>query len=211
MWPWLAALTGLGVASAIAVNLYVYWNGSAHVVPAAQAQPADAALVLGAYVYPDGTPSAMLADRLDTALDLYRAGKVRKLLLSGDHGRTDYDEVNAMRRYLEQRGVPEPDIFMDHAGFNTYASMYRARDVFRVRRVLVVTQRFHLTRALYLARQLGLQAEGVEADRRPYTDYYEVREMAARVKAFLDVQLGTRPDFLGPAIPISGDGRATRG
>lgn len=173
---------------------------------------AHAAVVLGAGVYSNGVPSPMLADRLETGVALYRAGKVKKLLLSGDHGRRDYDEVNAMRDYVARLGIPWGDIFMDHAGFSTYDSMYRARDVFLARDVIIVTQEFHLPRAVFTARALGLNATGVAADRQPYgnTAYLRGREVIARAKAFLQVYvLRSVPKFLGPSIPIIGDGRVT--
>lgn len=177
-----------------------------------QAPEAQAAIVLGAAVWSGGRPSPVLEDRLLTGVELYRAGKVKKLLLSGDHGRRSYDEVNAMRRFVVRRGVAERDVFMDHAGFSTYETMYRARDVFRVRSAIVVTQQFHLPRAVFLARRLGLDAVGVAADRRPYVgvEYLRMREVLARNKAVLDLYvLRSRPTFLGPAMPITGDGRAT--
>jgi SanA protein len=204
------------LAVPLGVSLWVWLNGRMRVVSAEEAagpRPrAEAILVLGAAVWRGGTPSHMLADRLETALELYRAGAGAKLLLSGDHGRADYDEVNAMRAWLEARGVPPADIFLDHAGFNTYDSMARAVRVFGVRRVVVVTQAFHLPRALYLADRAGMEAVGVAADRRPYRDaaWHVLRETVGRVKAFADATLGRDPQFLGPAIPISGDGRVTR-
>lgn len=207
----LALATAAVVAATAGVNAWVWWRGHALVAPASRVRPAQAALVLGALVFPDGRPSEMLADRLATALDLYRSGKVKKILVSGDHGRADYDEVNAMRRYLEAQGVPAEDIFMDHAGFDTYNSLYRARDVFEVRRVIIVTQAFHLPRALYIARGLGVEAQGVSADRHVYPReaYYEVREMGARLKAWAMVAVRANPVFLGPVIAIDGDGRRT--
>ncbi|MEW8977908.1 MAG: ElyC/SanA/YdcF family protein [Symbiobacterium sp.] len=201
----------VGAALVLAVNAVVYWQGRRLIVSAADAQPAQVALVLGAGVTSDGRPTPMLRDRLEAALELYQTGKVRKLLLSGDHSRADYDEVNAMRRYLEERGVPPEDLFLDHAGFDTYDSMYRAGAIFQVRDVIVVTQEFHLPRALWIATRLGLDAQGVPADRFRYgvERAYAAREFAARVKAFAEVTLRRRPVFLGPVIPISGDGRAT--
>lgn len=203
---------GLGVALAVgAVNLRVFLGGRAHILPVAEVREAQAAIVLGALVYPDGRVSPMVADRLEAAYGLYRAGKVQKILITGDHGQVEYDEVNTMRRYLEQKGVPPADIFLDHAGFDTYDSMYRARAIFQVRSAVVVTQRFHLPRAVYIARELGLDAEGVVADRFEYlgAKRYEVREMAARIKAFGEVTIRRKPIFLGPVIPITGDGRET--
>ncbi len=204
----LVAITGT-----VAANAYVVARGGAYVVPSVdQAPSAQVAIVLGASVGADGRPSPMLADRLQTGIELYESGKVRKLLLSGDHGTVPYDEVNAMRTYVMEHGVPPEDVFMDHAGFSTFETMYRARDVFVVEDALVVTQQFHLDRAVYTARALGLQVTGVPADLRPYRglDRLRIREWFARCKAVLQLHvLGSEPRFLGPAIPITGDGRAT--
>ncbi len=194
-------------------NVDVYRTGRAQVVDEGAVARADCILVLGARVYPDGRPSTVLQDRLETALRLYRAGRASRILVSGDHGADSYDEPTAMRRWLEARGVPREAIFQDHAGFDTYSSMYRARAVFGAQRVLVVTQAFHLPRALYLAVSLGMQAEGVPADARSYqrAGYYQVREVASRTRAFLDVRRGRRPRAEGEAIPLGGDGRITDG
>jgi SanA protein len=202
----LGGLVALGLANGI-----VYGIGRSHVVAPSAAYEAQAILVLGALVRPDATPSDMLRWRLDEAYRLYAAHKAPKLLVTGDHGRISYDEVNAMRQYLEAKGVPTADIFMDHAGFDTYNSMYRARDVFQVHSVIVVTQPFHLTRAVFIAKSLGLEVQGVESDqyRYPGQRYYQLREVAARPKALLEVLINKRPRFLGPSIPISGDGRQT--
>jgi SanA protein len=175
---------------------------------------AQAALVLGAQVKPDGTPSAMLADRIEAAAALYRAGKVDKLLLSGDHGRWAYDEVGTMRRELLARGIPARDVFTDHAGFDTWDSAQRARRVFGVESAIVVTQRFHLARALYSAHRAGLDATGYAADRRSYGTVMgrlRLREALARVKVVADSVTGADPRFLGPKLPIGGDGRDTWG
>lgn len=198
-----------------AVNLWVEARGASRIRAREQVSEADAVIVPGARVYADGTVSPMLADRLDAALALYREGRAPRILVSGDHGTRGYDEVNAMRRYLEAAGVPAAHIFMDHAGFTTYDTLYRARDVFGLRRAVVVTQRFHLTRSLFVADALGLDVEGVVADRRPYTVSSlvrsNVREVGARVKAAVETIASPRPRFLGPRIPIGGDGRVTRG
>lgn len=177
------------------------------------APQAEAAVVLGARVYRSGALSQVLVDRVDSGIELYQKGKVKKLLLTGDHGQVAYDEVNAMRKYALNRGVPDKDIFMDHAGFSTYDSMYRAKDVFRVKKAIIVTQEFHLPRALYIARAVGLDANGVKADKREYIgmDYVYLREVLAQIKAVAQVIAGIKPKYLGPAIPISGDGRATKG
>jgi len=136
-------------------NYAVYRAGQDGVSSIEEAPAADAAIVLGAKVFKSGALSQVLADRMDTGIELYQKGKVKKLLLTGDHGQTSYDEVNAMRRYALERGVPDEDIFMDHAGFSTYDSMYRARDVFMVRKAIIVTQEFHLSRALFIARAVS--------------------------------------------------------
>ena len=124
---------------------------------------ADCILVLGCGVREDDTPSLMLRDRLETGVALYEAGAAPKLLMSGDHGRKDYDEVNLMKDYAMEKGIPSEDIFMDHAGFSTYDSMVRARDIFCAKTVVIVSQEYHLYRALYLAEKLGLEAYGVPA------------------------------------------------
>jgi SanA protein len=184
------------------------------VASVAEVPRAQAALVLGAQVKSDGTPSAMLSDRIAAAADLYRAGKVDKLLLSGDHGRWAYDEVGTMRRELLDRGIPARDLFTDHAGFDTWDSAQRAKRVFGVDSVVVVTQRFHMARALYAAHRAGLDATGYAADRRSYGSVMarlRLREALARVKVVADAVTGADPRFLGPRLPIGGDGRVTWG
>ena len=171
----------------------------------------DCILVLGAGVWSGGRPSHMLSDRLDVAIDAYNAGAAPKLLMSGDHGRKEYDEVNVMKDYAIEAGVPSVDVFMDHAGFSTYESIYRARDVFLAKRVLIVTQGYHLYRALYVARSLGLEAEGIAADLRPYRGQlrYDLREVLARCKDFAMCIFKPLPTYLGEAIPVSGSGDLT--
>lgn len=215
----LIATAAVGLAAAMILfvgsNLFIMWQGGRHrVAGPSEAPNADVAIVLGAKVWPSGTPSSMLQDRLLTSIELYRQGKIGKLLLSGDHGQVSYDEVNAMRAFVLDRGVPPEDVFMDHAGFSTYDTMYRARDVFQVRDALVVTQGFHLDRAVYTARALGLEATGVPADLHMYQGAarFAARDWVARCKALLQLHvLHSRPRFLGPPIPITGDGRVTAG
>jgi SanA protein len=163
------------------------------------------AIVFGAGLTADGAPSAVLEDRVRTAADLYRAGTVRKLLLSGDNSRKEYDEASAMKRLAIEAGVAERDLVLDYAGFRTYDTCYRARDIFGVRAAVLVTQRYHLPRALYLANELGIDAVGVEADRRAYVwgRAYRLREVAACVLAWIDVHLTRpKPHFLGQPAPI---------
>ena len=174
---------------------------------------ADAILVLGARVWDNGNPSGILEDRLITGILAYEAGASNRLLMSGDHGQDEYDEVNVMKNYAMAQGIPSENIFMDHAGFSTYESLYRARDVFAVQSVVIVTQRYHLYRALYVARALGLDAYGVSADRRDYNSYwlFDVRETFARCKDFVYSIFQPLPTYLGDVIPITGDASATDG
>jgi SanA protein len=208
----LVVLAGLAL---LIPNLIVTQADDDFVVSSPDEAPhAQCAIVLGTKVYADGTPAPMLTDRLETGVRLYKLGKVDKLLLSGDHGRTDYDEVNVMLAYVLERGVPDGDVFTDHAGFDTYDTMYRARDVFQVSTALIVTQEFHLARSVYTARSLGLEAIGVAADIQPYANEFKnaMREKLARVKAVLQLHIThPEPTYLGPVLPIDGDGRATRG
>lgn len=170
-----------------------------------------AVLVLGAAVYQDEKISDIFADRLDTAIELYNAGLARKIIISGDHGKLAYDEVNAAKNYLLEKNIPAEDIFLDHAGFDTYDSVYRAKNIFQADSLLIVTQDFHLARALYIANRIDLDAWGCRADKRFYQniDYMKNREKLAKVKAWLDVNLKSRPRFLGSLIDLNGDGRET--
>ncbi len=171
----------------------------------------DAILILGCGVWGDGTPSPMLRDRLDQGIALYKAGVSDRLLMSGDHGTTDYDEVNAMKRYAIAAGVPSEAVFMDHAGFSTYDSVYRAKEVFGAERLVIVSQTYHLYRALYLAEGLDIEAYGVGASLREYRkqDRYSFREMLARVKAVGERFGKPEPRLLGEAISLAGSGDVT--
>ena len=204
-----------GALIILAIDTAVEHIGSRTIIPANQAAgPVDCLIVPGALVFADQTPSVMLQDRLDVALQLYQNGVSDRILVSGDHGRLDYDEVNVMRQYLLDHGVPAERVFMDHAGFDTYDTLYRARDIFGVRRAIVVTQTFHLKRALYIGSLLGLDLQGVASDVRiyPRDSYYRFREYFARSKAFLEgALLHRKPVFLGEPIPITGSGLATLG
>lgn len=171
----------------------------------------DCILVLGAAVRGD-TPSKMLQDRLDVAVALYKEKVADKLLLSGDNGQINYNEVVVMQKYVLEAGVPAEDIFLDYAGFSTYESMYRARDVFLVESAVVVTQKYHLYRALQIGRALGLTVRGVASDQEEYAgqDYRDLREVAARIKDVFQTILQPKPTYLGPEIPIDGNGEVTQ-
>jgi len=174
---------------------------------------ADAILVLGARVRDNGQPSGILKDRIITGVNLYESGASDRLLMSGDHGQDEYDEVNAMKDYAIEQGVAAHVIFMDHAGFSTYESLYRARDIFQIKTVVIVSQQYHLYRALYVARALGLEAYGVSADLGDYAGMprFEAREILARMKDFIYTIFQPLPTYLGDVIPITGDGSATNG
>ena len=168
-------------------------------------------LVLGCSVWVDDQPSPMLKDRLDTAIALYKKGAAPKLLLSGDNSIPEYSEPDCMYRYALSQGVADEDIFLDFAGFSTYDSVYRARDVFCVSRMIIVTQKYHLFRALKIADALGIEAKGVSSDQRKYAGRYyrELREVLARDKDLVKCILKPEPVFLGEKIPVDGDGRVT--
>lgn len=213
---WGFRLTALTALVLFMIHGYVCWGATDRIHTVADAPVRQAILVLGASVWRNGQPSPMLEDRLRAAVELYRAGKAGKILVSGDHRHADYDEVKVMARYLQKAGVPAVDIFLDHAGFRTLDSMYRAKTVFGLDSVLVVSNPFHVPRAVFLGRCAGLEVDGVAAD---YGVIYSRgtqwrntgREVLARILAFADVYiLGTGPRFLGPKIDMEGDGRVTR-
>ena len=193
----------------MAINKYVQASVEDRIVNLEDlnAQDYDCILILGAGVR-DGRPSHMLEDRLLQGIELYNSGISDRLLMSGDHGRPNYDEVNTMKQFAIEQGIPSEHIFMDHAGFSTYESIYRARDIFAVEKVLIVTQQYHLYRALYIAEALGLEAQGVASDQRTYAgqEYRERREKLARIKDFFAAVFKPKPIYLGETIPISGNG-----
>jgi len=201
------------VVLAAGILLYVNLSADSMIVSATAARgiDADCAIVLGCGVRPDGTPSLMLRDRLDRAVELYQNGACKKLLMSGDHGTQSYDEVNTMKDYAIAAGVPSEDIFMDHAGFSTYESMVRAKKVFLCQSVIVVTQKYHMYRALYIAEKQGLDCRGVCAQEIAYSGqtYRQVREWAAQLKDFFQCILAPDPTYLGDAIPVWGSGDLT--
>ena len=204
----------LGLLLVAGFNLAVIRSAEKHLLSVDKAvslEDVDCILVLGCKVHGDGEPSDMLEDRLLRGLELYEAGAAPKLLMSGDHGQTDYDEVDSMKHFAVDRGVPSENVFMDHAGFSTYESMYRARDVFQAKKIIIVTQGYHLYRAVYIARALGLEAYGVDADLRNYSGQSgrDFREILARVKDFWTCVFQPEPTYLGLPIPISGDGNLT--
>ena len=177
----------------------------------AELSDVDCIIVLGCQVRADGSLSDMLKDRLLRGVELYHSGCAPKILMSGDHGRTNYDEVNAMKQFAMDNGVVSEDVFMDHAGFSTYETMYRAKEIFQAKKVVIVTQEYHLYRAVYIASELGMEAYGVSADLRSYSGQVkrDVREVLARCKDFAMCLFKPEPTYLGDAIPVSGNGDAT--
>ena len=172
---------------------------------------ADAILILGCQVKPDGSLSLMLKDRLDKGIELYKNGVASKVIVSGDHGRDDYDEVNAMKKYMIQNEVPSEDIFMDHAGFNTYDSMYRAKNIFNVNKCIVVTQKYHLYRSIYIGNALGMETYGVSAQNIKYVGQLgrDIREVLARDKDVVKCIFKPQATYMGDTIPVSSNGDIT--
>jgi len=206
----ISAFCGLSLLLVLGINAVVVSGSSQFIFEDAEQVPsAQAALILGAKVYSDGRLSHMMQDRADSALELYKTGKVKKLIMSGDHGTKTYDEVNTVKNYLLEKGVNPEDLFLDHAGFDTYDSLYRARDIFGADSLIVVTQKFHLPRAIYIGRALGMDVTGYAADKREYQGilWNETRETVSRTKAFFDVLIGAKPKFLGERIPLDSDSR----
>lgn len=174
---------------------------------------ADCIIVLGAGIKDSQTPSKMLKDRLDTAIMLYKAGVAPKLLLSGDNGTVAHNEIHVMLKYVKAAGVPDKDIFCDHAGFSTYDSMYRAKSIFLVKRAIIVTQSYHMYRALYLAQKLGIESLGVASDQKRYYGQTkrDLREILARDKDFFKIMVRPKSTVGGSSIPITGSGISSHG
>lgn len=207
-------LAAIALVALYAINSYVV-DSTSHLLFSSDTLPEsdnrDCILILGCGVRADGTPSPMLSDRLDEGIKLYKSGAAPKIIVSGDHGKNDYDEVNVMKSYAVEKGVPSNDIFMDHAGFSTYESIYRAKEIFKAENIIIVTQNFHIYRALHIANKLNINAVGVNSDPRRYIghQYNELREMAARAKDFINCIIKPNPTYLGKAVPVSGDGDLT--
>ena len=170
----------------------------------------DCIIILGAGIWGD-KPSPMLEDRLLEGINLYRNNISDKIIVSGDHGRKEHDEVNIMKNYLIEKGIPSENIFMDHAGFSTYESIYRAKEIFQAKKMVIVTQKYHLYRALYIAKKLGIESYGVGSDPRQYVGATnrEIREIFARDKDFIKCIFKPKPTYLGDTIPVRGNGDVT--
>ena len=214
-WNWLL-IAGIKVVAAIAVTVviarvYSAWQARGQVYSFDSVPTRPVAIIFGAEVYDDGTPSQMLADRVAAGAKLYREGKVKALLLTGDNHVSTYNEPEAMRHYAMQLGVPFPAIVLDYAGFRTYDSCYRARDIFKVDKAILVSQQFHLDRALLICNRLGINSVGVAADVLRPEGYSldsllrsQVREFPSTALSVVDLLIGTKPTFLGQPLPIFG-------
>lgn len=196
------------VAWPLALRAWTHRRYQDRVYAVADVLPRSVALVFGAGLWADGSPTPVLADRVRTAAELYHAGKVRVLLMSGDNSRADYNEPQAMLEYAVACGVPAEVVVLDYAGRRTYDSCYRARHIFGVQKAIFVTQAFHLDRALYIADRLGIDAVGVPADKRSYVyiQRYRWREVAATFAAWWDLNLLRPLPVMGEREPIPGLG-----
>ncbi|WP_288766838.1 vancomycin high temperature exclusion protein [Varibaculum massiliense] len=208
-------LVVIAVIIVAGTNVYVWQRTKGEIISLTEAKDKNTQviLVLGAGVNPNGTPSPMLAHRLQTALNLYQAGAAKKILISGDHGQVHYDEIKAMKSWLINQGVPAQVIYADHAGFSTYESAYRAEAIFSVQRAIVVTQPYHLPRALYDCQSRGIEVWGVGAAGNAYPGQTErnLREYLARTKDVIWVATEQKPTYLGPKISLDGPASATDG
>lgn len=209
----IGVIAGIGVIGANAHIMSVTKN---RIIPESELKnldDVDCILVLGCGVWDDGTPTDMLADRITVGIRAYETDISDRLLMSGDHSRENYDEVNTMKDIAVESGIDADNIFCDHAGFSTYESMYRASAIFGAEKIVIVTQSYHLPRAIYDAQQLGIEAYGVSADERTYLGqmYRDARELLARAKDFVWCIVQPEPTFLGKRIPISGNGSLSDG
>lgn len=209
----ITSLIILGILLVLGINLYVVLstkNQFSNIEELNSIKDIDCILILGAGIWGD-KPSPMLEDRLLEGIKLYEAGIAPKIIMSGDHGREEYDEVNIMKSFAIASGIPSEDIFMDHAGFATYDSIYRAKEIFEAKRIVIVTQDYHLHRALHIANSLGIEAYGVPSNPRKYGGQFirDIREILARDKDFVKCIFKPEPTYLGESIPVSGDGNIT--
>lgn len=201
------------IIAILGINFYVVLSTKNRIISEnyeSNLEKADCILILGAGIWGD-KPSPMLEDRLLQGIELYKQGFAPKIIMSGDHTREDYDEVNIMKNFAIEHGVPSEDIFMDHTGISTYDSMYRAKRIFGVNKMIVVTQKYHLYRALYVANSLDIDCYGIGADPRKYAGqiFREVREILARDKDFVKCIFKPASTYLGEAISLNGSGDIT--
>ena len=197
----------------IGINFLVVCSTSSRIVKSEELKEEeniDAILILGAGIW-GNKPSHMLEDRLLEGINLYNKNISNNIIMSGDHGKVDYDEVNLMKKFAIEKGVLSEDVFMDHAGFSTYESLYRAKEIFGAKKIVIVTQKYHLYRALYVARSLGIEAYGVASNPRDYAGQIvrDLREVLARDKDFFTSIIKPKPTYLGEKISLDGSGDIT--
>lgn len=201
------------IVAILGINVSIIAIGSERIIgnEEAKTKNVDCILVLGASVYSNNTPSPMLEDRLIKSLELYNEGVSKRILMSGDHREDDYNEVGVMKHYAVVNGALSSDVFMDHYGINTYESLYRAKHIYKVKKMVIVTQEYHLYRALYIADKLGLEAYGVAADVIIYNgqEKRDIREFFARIKAFFTTSIKAEKIPTEKEIPITGNGDDT--
>ncbi len=199
------------IVGTISINLYMTNYSNKYIIDIdsyKKLNNLDCIIVLGSGMVGD-KPTPILEDRLIKGIELYNLGVTDKILMSGDHGNTYHDEVNLMKKYAIETGIPSNNIFMDHAGFSTYETMYRAKEIFKVDKAVLVTQEYHMYRSIYIARKMGIEAYGVTTDNLKGDKYREAREVLARNKDFFSVIIKPNPKYLGEEIPITGDGNLT--
>ncbi len=206
----------LAAVSVFGINFYMIKSTEKQILTLEEAKNlsgVDCVVILGCLVKGGDTPSKMLEDRLNVGISLYKLGIAPKIIMSGDHGTKEYDEVNVMKNFAVEKHVKEDDIFMDHAGFSTYETMYRAKEIFGAKKIIIVTQGYHIYRAIYDAQKLGLEAYGATSDLHQYGKvlYNTVRETAARCKDFLWCVFKPEPTYLGEKISLAGSGNVTNG
>ena len=212
LWVLIAMIILIGIV-VLLIDSFVKFSSKEQIIKNGdfnKLEEIDGVIILGAGIWGD-KPSPMLEDRLLEGVKLYKAGVVNKILATGDHGTNGYDEVSVMKKFIMEQGVPSEDIFMDHAGFSTYESIYRAKAIFEVENAIIVTQEYHLYRALYIANRLGLKALGAPSNPREYAGqaYREIREVLARNKDFIQCILKLKPTYLGEVISVFGNGDLT--
>lgn len=207
----LLVMIALGLTIMMLLNFMVIFSTKNQIISLSEVNDADCILVLGAGVWANNQPSPMLKDRLDRSIELFKKGVSPYIVMSGDHGRSDYDEVNVMKDYAIDAGIGSDLIYMDHAGFSTYESLFRLKHIFKANKIIIVTQKYHLYRALYIANALGLDAVGVAASEIRYggQSVRDLREILARNKDFFSALLLPKPTYLGDSIPLGSGGDLT--
>lgn len=203
----------IGITTILSINYYIIHSTKPSIINPTQIETLpeiDCILVLGAGIK-NNQPSLMLKDRLTKSIELYNIGLSKKILMSGDHQNDNYNEVAVMKEFAIEQNIPSEDIFMDHEGYSTYESIHRAKNIFGVNKMIIVTQEYHLYRALYIAKQLGIEAYGIASDKKQYTGqtYRDIREVLARNKDFLYLLFTKEKKNIQPTIPINGNGDKT--